>query len=283
MAADLERWLTLSVAATYAVSIGALAVEHLALWAVGERPDRRQGVVSVASGALAFGGLALAHRLLYAGILAIAWRHRAVDLGGGPAAWLAAFVLNDLMFYVAHRAGHRVRLLWCFHSVHHTSEEMRLTSAIRGSALDFVYLPWFFVWLPLVGLHPALVLIAEAWGRIWGVLVHVHPRFVGRLGVLDRLCVTPSVHRVHHGRNAEYIDRNYGEVLLLWDRLFGSYQVEEAPPEYGVLAPVDPGDLVDVQLSPWRALWRDVRAAEGARRRLALVFGPPGAKESGAD
>ena len=194
----------------------------------------------------------------------------------GITAWLGAFLVYDFMFYVAHRAGHRIRILWCFHAVHHTSEEMRLTTAIRGSAFDFVYLPWFFVWLPLLWFHPMMVLIVEATGRLWGVATHIHPRFVGRLGWLDRIIVTPSVHRVHHGRNEAYLDRNYGEVLTLWDHVFGSYIVEIDTPDYGVLAPVDSGDLADVQFSAWRSLGRDLSNAHGLRHAVGILFGPPG-------
>ena len=278
MPVGLDELLAIVAPLTYAVSVSALVLEYVVLRALGERLSRRQGITSIVSGILAFGGIAVANRLLFVGLMAEVWTHRVVDLGSGALAFGAGFLAYDLMFYVAHRAGHEVRLLWCFHSVHHTSEEMRLTSAIRGSAFDFVYLPWFFVLLPLLGIHPSVVLIVEAAGRIWGVLSHVHPRFVGRLGPLDRLLVTPSVHRVHHGRNQAYLDRNYGEVLLLWDRVFATFEPERAeePPEYGVLAPVDAGSLADVQLSPWKGLARDLRAAPTLRAKLRCALGPPG-------
>jgi sterol desaturase/sphingolipid hydroxylase (fatty acid hydroxylase superfamily) len=274
---ELANALDLSMKATYILAVGALIVEFIALRVMGERVSHREGRASLLSGLFAFGGLALANRFVFVGLMYVLWSSRVVDLGLGVGAWVAAFVLYDLMFYVAHRAGHRIRLLWCFHSVHHTSEEMRLTTAVRGSAFDFVYLPWFFIWIPLLGVHPAMVLIVEAFGRVWGVLTHVHPRFVGQLGWLDRVLVTPSVHRVHHGRYAEYIDRNYGEVLTIWDHLFRSYRLEDEAPEYGVLAPVDSGDLRDIQLSPWGALWRDLIEAHGLLNKLRTALGPPGA------
>ena len=281
MVSTLARILDTAMMATYVISVGAIILEFVVLRVLGERMGRREGRASVLSGILAFGGLAVANRFLFIGLMYVAWSYRVVDLGLGVTAWIAAFVVYDLMFYTAHRAGHRIRLLWCFHSVHHTSEEMRLTTAIRGSAFDFVYLPWFFIWIPLLGIHPSVVLVVEVFGRIWGVMTHVHPRFVGRLGWLDRLIVTPSVHRVHHGRNAPYIDRNYGEVLTVWDHLFRSYRVEDEEPEYGVLAPVDAGDLLDIQLSPWGALRRDVRDAPGLANKLRTALGPPEATYGG--
>lgn len=265
-----------AVPATYVVAVALIVGEQLALRAMGLRPRARQSLASLASGAMSFGLLAVATRLLFAGLMARAWAHRATDLGAGPVAWLAAFVTYDLMFWVAHAAGHRVRLLWCFHSVHHTSTEMRLTSAVRGSALDFVYLPWFFVWIPLLGVHPAMLLVVESASRMWGVVTHLSPALVGRLGLLDRVVVTPSVHRVHHGTELAYLDTNYGEVLLLWDRLFGTWTPEGATPTYGLTTPVDPGDLAAVQLSPWHALWRDLSRAPTLTARLRYLLDAPG-------
>jgi sterol desaturase/sphingolipid hydroxylase (fatty acid hydroxylase superfamily) len=272
-----------AVPATYVVAVALIVGEQLALRAMGLRPRARQSLASLASGAMSFGLLAVATRLLFAGLMARAWAHRATDLGAGPVAWLAAFVTYDLMFWVAHAAGHRVRLLWCFHSVHHTSTEMRLTSAVRGSALDFVYLPWFFVWIPLLGVHPAMLLVVESASRMWGVVTHLSPALVGRLGLLDRVVVTPSVHRVHHGTELAYLDTNYGEVLLLWDRLFGTWTPEGATPTYGLTTPVDPGDLAAVQLSPWRALWRDLSRAPTLTARLRYLLDAPGWSHDGED
>jgi len=280
---DLDAVLAVAAPATYAISVGALLLEYATLRLLKERLNHRQGMASLASGLMAFGGIAVANRVFFISVMYAAWSARLLDLGAGAAGWLAGFVLYDLLFYVAHRLGHEVRLLWCFHSVHHTSEEMRLTSAIRGSAFDFVYLPWFFVWLPLLGIHPIILLVVESAARIWGVLTHIHPRFVGRLGALDRLLVTPSVHRVHHGRNDDYLDRNYGEVLTVWDHLLGTYTAEDEAPDYGVLKPVDAGSLADIQLSPWRDLWRDLCRAPSLRVKLRYLLGAPGYRHDGPD
>ncbi|MEZ4391750.1 MAG: sterol desaturase family protein [Polyangiales bacterium] len=273
----------IAVPATYVVAGALIVAERVALHAM-RRPRRaRQALASLASGAMAFGLLAIASRLLFVHVMTRAWSLRAVDLGAGILAWLAAFVVYDFMFWFAHVAGHRVRVLWCFHSVHHTATEMRLTTAVRGSAFDFVYLPWFFVWIPALGVHPAMLLVVESLSRMWGVATHVSPSIVGRLGALDRALVTPSVHRVHHGTELAYLDTNYGEVLLLWDRLFGTYAPEREAPTYGVLKPVDPCDVAEVQLSPWRDLWRDLRRAPTLSARLRYLFDAPGWSHDGED
>jgi sterol desaturase/sphingolipid hydroxylase (fatty acid hydroxylase superfamily) len=291
-AAALAPLVAVAVPATYVVAVCAIALEALALALVRVRVNHREALASLGSGGLAFGLMHVANLCLYLSVLERAWAHRVMDAGLGPMAWLGCFVLYDLSFYLGHRAGHEVRLLWCFHSVHHTAEQMRLTSAIRGSALDFVYLPWFFAWIPLLGFHPAMLLVVESFSRTWGVLTHVSPALLasrpeglaGRvLAGLARLLVTPSAHRVHHGKEQDYLDRNYGEVLVLWDRLLGTHAEEGAAPTYGVLSPVDAGSLRDVQCAPWIALWRDVRRAPSWGARLRYLFDAPGWSHDGPD
>lgn len=281
MAHPLDPILAVALPATYILSVGAIVLEAAVLRG---RWDRRSARASTLSAIGAFGGIALANRVLFIGLMQLVWSYRLLDLGLGPVAWIAAFLLYDFCFYVAHRAGHDVRLLWCFHSVHHTDERMQLTTAIRGSVLDFVYLPWFFVWIPILGIDPVLVLLVEVFGRLWGVAVHISPELVpNRLGPLERLVVTPSLHRVHHGRNLPYLDRNYGEVLSIWDQLLGSYQQEREQPDYGVLSPVNSRSFLDIQLSPWRALRTDMRRAPRLADKLRYCLLAPGWSHDGPD
>ena len=272
-----------AVPATYVFAVAVIAVEALVMLATRKRFSNRSGLASIFSGITSFAMLAVADRLWFAVLAVFAWSHRVVDLGGGPFAWLATFVVYDLMFYTAHRAGHEVRLLWCFHGTHHTTDEMRLTSAVRGSVFDFVYLPWFFVWMPVCGVHPSMLLVVESFARMWGILTHISPHFVGRLGWLEGLWTTPSAHRVHHGRELPYLDRNYSESLILWDRLFGTYTPEKIVPTYGLTVPVDAGSYAAIQLGPWRALWRDLRRARSWTARFRYLFDAPGWDEDGPD
>jgi hypothetical protein len=118
---------------------------------------------------------------------------------------------------------------------------------------------------------------------MYGVLTHISPRFVDKLGVLDRLFITPSVHRVHHGKDLSYLDRNYGVVFLVWDHLFRTFRAEDKAPTYGVLADMDAGSLSDVHLSPWISLARDVRRAPGIVQKLRVIFYAPGYNPNGSD
>jgi sterol desaturase/sphingolipid hydroxylase (fatty acid hydroxylase superfamily) len=262
---EIERAVGIAVPATYVVAVTLIGLELLLLGALGALPSRRTFASSVGSGALTFGFMGLAQALLHAHLLD------------------AVYALYDFSFWLGHVAGHRVRLLWCFHAVHHTTPEMTFTAAIRGSALDFVYLPWFFLWIPLLGVPPGMLLVVESVSRTWGVLSHVSPRLVGRLGPLEGLLVTPSAHRVHHGTELPYLDRNYGEVLALWDRLFGTYAAETSPPRFGLVSPLPDERLATIQLSPWRALAHDLRRAPDWRARLRYLFDAPGWTHDGPD
>ncbi len=144
--------------------------------------------------------------------------------------WPLALLADDFTYYWFHRSSHAVRVLWAAHETHHSSRYFNLTVAARQTWLPFTA---FVFWIPLVliGFDPTLVLLFQLASLFYQSLVHT--QLVGKLGPLDRILSTPSNHRVHHGRNGEYVDRNFGGVFIVWDRLFGTYIPEGAPVEYG--------------------------------------------------
>jgi len=184
----------------------------------------------------------------------------------GLALWLAALIGWDFCYYWAHRAGHEITLFWAAHAVHHQSEEYNLSTALRQSSTTFLT-SWLF-YLPLIVLgFPVEILIAvnsiNLIYQFW-----VHTQLVGKLGPLELFMVTPSNHRVHHAQNDIYIDRNYGGMFIVWDRLFGTFQEEldDVAPIYGVRRPLHSWNPVwanvkvyaDVARDAWRtARWRD--------------------------
>ena len=188
---------------------------------------------------------------------------------------------DDLVYYGYHRAAHRVRLLWCGHVVHHSSACFNLSTALRQSPAGPFYLFWF--WLPLawLGFHPAAItlqLMLSLAYQFW-----IHTETVGRLGWLEHILNTPSHHRVHHGANAPYPDRNFGAILIVWDRLFGTFQHEESaiPVRYGLSARRAPSGLVETVVHEARDLLRAMRTVgPWARWRLALGRPPAGVPAS---
>lgn len=194
--------------------------------------------------------------------------------------WVLAFLLNDLAYYVDHRIAHRTGLFWAVHHTHHSSNEMNLLVAQRGNvfALGGLMQPAYLV-LALLGLPLAMLITAKFFGNLWGIFNHT--RLVDRMGPLEHVLATPSNHRVHHGSDAKYLDRNYGQVLILWDRMFGTYQREEEEPHYGLVEPLRSYHIWAIQTSGVAWLIGRMRNAPNWRDRLRYLWKPPGWSHDG--
>jgi alkylglycerol monooxygenase len=196
------------------------------------------------------------------------------DLAPHPvAAWLVAIVGVDLVYYWWHRISHRVNLMWTAHVVHHQSEDYNLAVALRQGALTPFSLTPFGWPLALVGVPPLVFAIATAVNLLYQFWIHTE--LIVRLGPLEHVLNTPSHHRVHHARNAGYIDRNYAGMFIVWDRLFGTYVPEREPPVYGITKPLRSFNAVWAQVKPVVDLVRLSRAAPTLRDALAVWLAPP--------
>lgn len=190
--------------------------------------------------------------------------------------WLAAFFAVELAYYVFHRASHEVRWLWTTHAVHHTPEEMTLLSAIRLGWTNLLSLGWV-CYLPLVlaGFDPRMVFALLAFNLHYQFLLHTEA--VGRLGALEWVFNTPAHHRVHHASNAAYLDCNYGGVLIVFDRLFGTLRTERAdePVRYGLVHSLGTLNPLRLVFQPWRQLIMDMCATGSVGGALKIAFGRP--------
>jgi sterol desaturase/sphingolipid hydroxylase (fatty acid hydroxylase superfamily) len=209
-----------------------------------------------------------------------AWHFRLFDPGHGVWSWALLFVCEDLCYYGFHRAHHEVRLFWAAHVNHHSSRHYNLSTALRQSWTTPLTGPVFWVPLALLGFHPLMILTAQAVSLIYQFWLHTE--WIGRLGPLEWVFNTPSHHRVHHGRNVEYLDRNYGGILIVWDRLFGSFEPERAPVDYGLTKNLDSFDPWVVGFHEWVAMLRDVSRAASWRDALGHVLRPPGWSPDGS-
>lgn len=194
-----------------------------------------------------------------------------------PWAWLAALLVYDLCYYGFHRASHEVGILWAAHVVHHSSERYNLSTALRQSSTTAL-LGWLF-YLPMavLGVPPLMFLVVGLIDLLYQYWVHT--QLVGRLGVLDRILVTPSNHRVHHGQNDWCLDRNYGGILIVWDRLFGTFADErdDEPIVYGVRTPLASYDPVWGNLHHYAALARAASRSGGPLAALRVLLASPSA------
>ena len=195
---------------------------------------------------------------------------------GGWVSFIVLFVAQDLLYYAFHRCSHRVRWFWAAHVVHHSSERLNLSTAFRQSLMYPIAGMWTF-WTPLalLGFEPkqiiAIVLINLAFQFF------VHTQAIGRLGWLEYVFNTPSIHRCHHARNPRYIDSNYAGVLVVWDRLFGSYvqEDEQDAPQYGIVEPLCSYNPLTATFHEWRSLLADALRAPRFADKLRAIFGPP--------
>ena len=189
------------------------------------------------------------------------------------AAWLAAIVGVDFTYYWYHRFCHRVNFAWATHVVHHQSDEYNLAVALRQSWFGRLFHWVFDLPLALVGVPPALFVASTSINLLYQFWVHT--RLVGRLGPFELAFNTPSHHRVHHGCNVRYLDRNYAGILIVWDRLFGTFRREEDEPVYGTVKPFASRNPLWANLQPFVSLAGRARRAPRAWDRVQLWFRPP--------
>ena len=211
------------------------------------------------------------------------WQHRLWTLPMDHwSGWVACFVGQEFCYYGYHRAAHRVRWFWCTHAIHHSPNQLNLSAAYRfGWTGKLTGSLAFFMLAPLLGMPPRVVLMLLSLNLLYQFWVHA--TWIPRLGPLEWVLNTPSAHRVHHAANTEYLDANYGGVLIIFDRLFGTYVAERAdtPCRFGLVQAMTSNNLLVVEFAHWRALWRDLRAAGSMREMLGYVLKPPGWRPDG--
>lgn len=190
--------------------------------------------------------------------------------------WLAALLLYDFLYYWKHRFGHRVALGWAAHVVHHQSEDYNLSTALRQTSTDWIAGWLFYLPMALLGFPPLVVGVVALVDLLYQYWVHTQQ--VGKLGWFDRWFCSPSNHRVHHAVNDAYVDKNYGGILVVWDRLFGTFTEErdDEPCVYGTRSPLRSYNPLWANLEVYAALARDSWHARGWADRLRVWLKPPG-------
>tara|TARA_B100001057_G_scaffold497543_1_gene601931 strand:+ start:868 stop:1701 length:834 start_codon:yes stop_codon:yes gene_type:complete len=191
--------------------------------------------------------------------------------------WILAFVLIDLVFYFYHRVSHRSRFLWAVHMSHHSSEEMNFAVSFRQAWLGPISKIPFFIFLPIVGIDPTIIAIAGVISTLWGIVGHT--QIIKNLGPFEYIFNTPSHHRVHHGSNKQYIDKNYGNLLIVWDRMFGTFEPEKESVKYGLVKNVKTFNPIKITFMEWSNILKDIKNSNNIKESLYLFFGPPKTKD----
>ena len=187
--------------------------------------------------------------------------------------WILTFIMIDLVFYVYHRMSHRIRFLWAIHLSHHSSEEMNFAVSFRQAWFGPISKIPFFMTLPLLGFDPTIIAVAGVISTLWGIVGHT--QIVDKLGPLEWVFNTPSHHRVHHGSNKQYIDKNYGNLLIIWDRMFGTFEPEEEPVTFGLVNNVNTFNPAKITFMAWSSMIEDIKNKNDFSEMLNAIFGPP--------
>jgi len=269
----MEKWILLGLGPVFLACIAAEA------WYWRKRGVAHYTWIDTISNA----GLALMHQASDAvawsvviGLYWLVYQHRLFDLPASAWTVAALFVAQDFFYYFFHRASHRIRWLWASHVTHHSSERLNLSTAFRQSLTYPISGMWVF-WLPLawLGFEPTNIVAVVAINLAFQFFVHTQA--IGKLGWVEYVFNTPSHHRVHHARNAKYIDRNYAGVLIIWDKLFGSFVEEdpEVPCEYGIIGQVHSHNPLTLTFHEWRSMLTDAARSPNAPTFVRQLFGPP--------
>jgi sterol desaturase/sphingolipid hydroxylase (fatty acid hydroxylase superfamily) len=227
-------------------------------------------VSTLLTGAIAAGGYVLAYQF------------RLFDIGFVWWAFVLCFFAEDLAYYWFHRISHERRFFWASHVIHHSSQHYNLTTALRQTWTGGIAFTWIF-WLPLalIGFPPEMVALFKGVSLVYQFWIHTES--IDRMGPLELVLNTPSHHRVHHATNPRYLDANYAGVLIIWDRMFGSFvsETKDDPPHYGIISNLASFNPLRIAFHEWAGIGRDLAGAKTWRVRLGYLFGPPGWSEDG--
>lgn len=221
---------------------------------------------------LGYLGIATLAAMVTVPIYVWASEYKVADLRGYWWTWPALLIAEDFCSYWYHRASHEVRIFWASHVNHHSSEHYNLSTALRQSWTT-PFTGWPF-WLPLIfaGFPVEFVLIQKTVSLLYQYWIHTE--LIGKLGPFEYLFNTPSHHRVHHGRNLQYLDKNYGGIFIIWDRMFGTFAEEEEAVDFGLVHNLESHNPVVIALHEWGAMLRDIAARPA--KTLSFLFLPPG-------
>ncbi|MEO6491126.1 MAG: sterol desaturase family protein [Ferruginibacter sp.] len=221
----------------------------------------------------------------YITVLVWCYEHQFMKVENGWLYWILLFILEDLVFYIEHRVDHYCRLFWAVHITHHSSEEFNLTTGFRSSVLQPVYRFIYFIPIALIGFHPLDIVFMYSFTQTYGILVHT--QYIKKMPAwFEMIFVSPSHHRVHHASNTRYLDRNMGMCLIIWDKLFGTFQeeVETDPVKFGLTKTIaktnNPFKLIFYE---WKNIGTDMKKKNiDLSTRLKYLFMPPGWSHDGS-
>jgi sterol desaturase/sphingolipid hydroxylase (fatty acid hydroxylase superfamily) len=193
--------------------------------------------------------------------------------------WGLLLLADDFTFYWYHRLAHQIRFFWAAHVQHHSSEHMNFSVALRQSWGEPFIKFIFYIWLPFIGFNPVYILIMQAISLVYQFFPHT--KLVGKLGPIEWIFNTPSHHRVHHATQVQYLDKNHAGILIIWDRMFGTFQKEIEVPIYGITENINSFSPLKIASHEYISIWQDMRRAKKLSDKIKYLINPPGWSHDG--
>lgn len=196
--------------------------------------------------------------------------------------WLACQFLDDFTYYWFHRQNHVIRFLWAAHIVHHSSDHFNLGTAVRNGWFTILYKPLFYMWIVAIGFPPPMVVVCLGIEALWQF--QLHTVYIPKLGFLDKILNTHTMHQVHHAKNIAYMDKNHGGFLNIFDRMFGTWKEldENIEIAYGVTTPPNSYNPWNILMHEYQNIWADTKKSKNWYHKFMYIFGPPGWSHDGS-
>lgn len=278
-----EQWLILISTPIYLILIGGeLLLSH---WQHNQKYTLKDTITNVYL-MLLNAGIDLAFRVIYVAIFNYCFVHRIFSWQVGIFYWGGLLIAEDFLYYWLHRFDHEIRFFWAVHVTHHSSEQYNFSVGFRSSVFQPLYRFIYFLPLPLLGFKPLDILFMYAATQIWGIFVHT--QLINKMGFLEYILVTPSHHRVHHASNPKYLDKNMGMFLIVWDKLFNTFQaeldtIEYQQIKYGLTKNIEKPSADAIVFHEWRQIIKDIfQSGISLNQRISYLVGPPGYSHDGS-
>ena len=196
--------------------------------------------------------------------------------------WILCMLLDDYSYYWFHRQNHMIRLLWAAHIVHHSSDNFNLGTAVRNGWFTILYKPFFYVWIVMIGFPPEMLVVCLGIEALWQF--QLHTKYIKSMGFLETFLNTHTMHQVHHAQNIEYMDKNHGGILNIFDRIFSTWKEldDDIDIEYGVSTPPNSYNLYIILTHEYKNIWEDLAKTNNWRHKFMYIFGPPGWSHDGS-
>jgi len=278
-----EEWLILISTPIYIVIIG---IEILLTHLQHRKSYNLKNTITNLYLMLLNGGIDLGFRIVSVAVLQYFFIHKIISIQNIFIYWFLLLITQDFLYYWLHRFDHEIRFFWATHITHHSSQIMNFTVGFRSSVFQPIYRFIYFIPLALMGFSPIDIAFIYSATQIWGIFVHTE--LINKMGWLEYIFVTPSHHRVHHASNIKYLDKNMGMFLIIWDKLFGTFQAELTskeyePLQYGLTKNIENPTPTNIIFGEWNQIFKDLKENKLTFiQKWMYIFGPPGYSHDGS-